>query len=413
MVRMSGDELELMTYLEPGNPKVEEIIDRIIREIASRFHPRSIIITGGFGRNEASVIDDGGKLKFLSDCEILIASRWPISRSATSKLAKELSQKTGLEIVLQDSTRFRAYSWPGIPLVVLSKVWRPSIAFYELKHGSRVVFGENILERIPDIKPQDIPLWEGIRLMFNRMAGAIRFFPISEEGREETIYWINKVIFACQDALLLSLGQYHYSYEERNIMFRELFPNHFSELNERLPNFLPLATKATDYKLRPAKGAYSQDVTELWFDTAKICDEVFRYVIKWDMGITFDSYLEFQERYLKHPNVRRKYYLGIISLPMYRNATTTLRMIAADSCRFPPLRLIASIGTPWQHLVHSVLPLVYFGLSREEKVNEPLLKQARNTISLFKKLKSPNENPFEEWRYIREQAIELWHTLCY
>ena len=62
-------------YLALDDPQVDRIMADIVAEIASHFRPRSIIMTGGFGRDEASVIDYGGKLKFLSDCEILIASR--------------------------------------------------------------------------------------------------------------------------------------------------------------------------------------------------------------------------------------------------------------------------------------------------------------------------------------------------
>lgn len=411
MARLSGDDMRI--YLETGNPRVKEIMDGIIQEIVSRFHPKSIIVAGGFGRNEASVIEDGDRLKFLSDCEIVMASRWQISQSAINRLALELSQKTGLRIILNDSIRLRIYSRTHIPSMVSNKVWRPSIRYYDLKHGSMVVFGDNILERLPNVKPQDIPLWEGIVLIFNRMAEALTFLPYNRQEQDESIYWINKVIFACQDALLVSVGQYHYSYKMRNLMFEELFPNHFSELNERLPKFLPLASKATHYKLRPTKAACPEDVMGLWFDAAEICNEVFKYIIKRDMGITFDSYVEFQEKYLKHPNVRRKYYLGITSFPVFRNAITALRMMATNSYRFLPPKLIANIGVPWQHIVYSIIPLVYFGPSREGKINELQLKQARDTLSLFKRLKPQNKNPADEWRYIKEQTIELWHTLCY
>ncbi len=400
-------------YLAFDNLRVDGVMADIVAEIAYRFRPRSIVVTGGFGRGEASVFEEDGGLKFLSDCEILVSSRRPISRSAINRLALELGPKAGLEIVLHDSLRFRIYSWARIPPVISGRLWRPSIAYYELKHGSRVVFGEDILGRIPDIKPQDIPLWEGIRLMLNRIAAALNYFPADGRGRDESIYWINKVIFACQDALLLSVRQYHSSYSSRNLLFQELFPRHFSELNRRLPRFLSLASRATDYKLRPSKDAYPEDLPELWFDAAEICDQVFRYVIEKDMNITFDTCAEFQKRYQGHPKVRGEYYLGITSLPVFHNATTALRMLTHDSCRFPLPGLIARFRTPWKHIVYSTIPLVYFGLSREGEVSEPQLRQARNTISLFKRLEPQKQDPVEEWRYIKGQTLELWHTLCY
>ena len=152
---------------------------------------------------------------------------------------------------------------------------------------------------------------------------------------------------------------------------------------------------------------------ELWLGAVEICDQVFRYILKKDADITFDTYAEFQERYLKHRNVRGKYYVGIISLPVFHNITTALRMITADSCRFPLPELMANIRTPWKHIVYSVIPLVYFGLSWGGKVNELQLEQARSTVSLFKRLEPQNQDPVKEWRYIKEQAYELWHALCY
>ena len=399
-------------YLELGNPRVEEIIDGVIDEIVLSLRPKSISLIGSFGRNEVSFIEDGEKLKFLSDCEISTVCNRYVSRGTIKRLSQDITQRTGLEIVLTNSITLLLYSWFRIPSWVSDKLWRPSIVNYERGCGARVVFGENILERIPRIESGDIPLWEGIRLMFNRMAESLKYFPTDGQDRDESIYWINKVIFACQDALLLSTKQYHYSYKTRNLRFQEAFPNQFSELNERLPKFLPLASRATDYKLRVRKDAYPEDLTELWFDAAEICDTVFRYIIKQDMNITFDTYEEFQGKYLKHPNVRCRYYLGIISSPIFRNITTTIRMVKSDSCMFPPSQLMMKFRTPWRHIVYSLIPLVYFGLSRQGEVNDFHLKQVRDTLSLFKRLKPQSQSPVEEWGYMKEQTIDLWHTLC-
>jgi len=399
-------------YLELGNPGVEEIIDGIIDEIVHSLHPKSIILSGSFGRNEVSFIEDVGELKFLSDCEITTVCNRYISSGALKRLSLDISQRTGLEIVLHNSIKLLLYSWFRVPSWISSRLWRPSIVNYERGCGAKVVFGENILAKMPGIESGDIPLWEGIKLMFNRMAESLKYSPVDGQERDESIYWINKVIFACQDALLLSFKQYHHSYKTRNLRFQQIFPNHFSELNERLPEFLPLALKATDYKLGARKDAYPEDLRQLWFDAAKICGTVFRYIINRDMDITFDTYVEFQERYLRHPQVRGNYYLGVISSPTFHNIITAVRMIATDSCRFPSPQLIVKFGTPWRHIIYSLIPLVYFGLPERGDADGLYLKQARDTISLFIKLKPQNQNPVEEWRYVKEQVLELWRALC-
>ena len=399
-------------YLELGNSGVEEIIDGVIDEIVSALRPRSVTILGSFGRNEVSFFEDKGKLTFLSDCEISTICNRYVSRRTLRKLATRIYQRTGLEIVLSNSVILLLYSKFRIPSPVAQRMWRPTIVNYERSEGARVVYGENILERMPKIEADDIPVWEGIRLMFNRMVEALRYFPIGQQGREESIYWINKVIFACQDVLLLSIKQYHYSYKERNIRFQQVFPKYFSELNKMLPKFLDLATKATEYKLSAGTTHYPEDLTGLWFNVAEICDTIFTYIIKKDMNIVFDSYEEFQERYLKHPGLKGKYYLGVIASPIFHNIVTGLKITGAGPGRFPSVRLALKLRTPWQHIVYSLIPLVYFGLSRDGEVNMPLVRQARDTLLLFKKLNPQNQSPLEEWGYIKDETINLWQRLC-
>lgn len=399
-------------YLQLDNTEVEAAIDTAVDKIVLTLHPRSVMLLGSFGRNEVSFIDYGEKLKFLSDCEISIVCNRYVSRRMLRGLSSAIAQETGLEVALISSLTLLLYSRFRIPSWVLRRIWRPSIVNYEREKGGKVVFGENILESLPKIESADIPLWEGIRLMFNRMVEALKHFPPERQNRDEAIYWINKIVFACQDALLLSIKQYHYSYRTRNLRFQEMFPRHFKELKERLPKFLPLASRATDYKLKATEDAYPEDLTELWFDAAEICDTTFRYIIKQDMNISFDTYQEFQEGYLGNPKVRRNYYLGIIASLVLHNINTLIRMITSTSCRFPPSQLMLKCCLPWRHIIYSVIPLVYFGLSRQGRVNEPDLKQARKVLSLFKRLKPGNEAPLEEWKYIKEQTIDLWQTLC-
>lgn len=402
-------------YSKVDDPRIVDVINIIRDEIVKRFQPASIVIAGGFGRGEASFLEEDGEFKALSDCEVAIVSNRPISKKKLAKLSRELTRRTGMEVVISNSLLLRAYTRFPVPAMVSRKIWRPSIQHFDLKEGSQVIYGQNILNRLPAIRPEEIPLWEGIRLMLNRMAASLSYFPVGSTDieRSEAIYWINKVIIACQDALLLSIRYYHYSYEARNLMLQEIFPRRFSELNIKIPKFLPLAARAAEYKLRPEKGAYTEDLSELWFDTAEMCDQVFRYIIREDMGFTFNNYADFQPKYLGHLNIRKKYYLGVVPSSILQNIIIIKRMILADSYRTPSLRLLAGIRTPWKHIVYSLIPLVYFGMSKQGKIDTTQLELARKTLSLFKQLKPKNNDPVQEWRYIKEQAVELWHRLCY
>ena len=90
-----------MKYVE--NPKINEKVAKIIGELkdelVSQFHPKSIIISGSFGKGEATVIEENGKLKFLSDCEvILIPYKWIFNRGKLEKFEQNFYKRTGLKV---------------------------------------------------------------------------------------------------------------------------------------------------------------------------------------------------------------------------------------------------------------------------------------------------------------------------
>jgi len=411
-----------MTYTQKytfnGDPviekKVNEVIERLTDEIVIHLRPKSIILIGSFGRGEAMVNLNGRELKFISDCDIIVISNKYISRKTMEKVSFEIAQKTGLETGIS-----------GIELSIyfmlsriFPKIWEPSIDNYEMKYGSRVVYGEDCLQKIPDFKPEDIPLWEGIRLILNRMIESLKSFSTgylstsaSKEKERNLIFWINKIILACQDALLISIKKYHHSYKIRNDIFQEVFPAYFRELSRELPQFFSLTLQATKCRLNPDE-PYSGNILDLWFRTAEICDKVFRYIIEMDTGITFDTYLEFQEKYLVHPHIRRKYYRGLTPFPVYQNLRSMAKMLYCSG-RLPRFKSLVRAGTPWTHIIYSTIPLIYFSVSKDGKIDEALLVKAKQRLSLLRKLKPINMGVSREWEYVKKQILDLWQGMCY
>ena len=402
--------------------RISELVKQITDEIVARFQPRSVILKGSFARGEASVIIKDEPLKFLSDCEIVVVPGKRIKRDETHKLSVRLTQGMGLDIhigpiepELDFCLRFHLRN--KIP---------PSIENYELKYGSAILYGENYLEKIPDFKPQDIPVWEGIRLIFNRMIESLNYLFIDEmyqntrssglriplETSPRLLFQTYKTILACQDALLLSVKEYHHSYKVRNEIFRGVFQKYFGDLSGWLPKFLLLTMEATNHKLKPS-GTYSACGTELWFDVVEVCDNVLRYIMEVDMGITFNSYLEFQEIYLAHPHIRRKYYRGLTPFPLYQNLRSIAKMLIVGAGKLPRPKSLTKLWTPWTHIIYSTIPLIYFSLSKNGGLDEILLTKARKNTSIFRKLGPVNPDIFREWEYIGKQVIDLRDTICY
>lgn len=396
-------------YTELDNPVVEKKIEDVIRlmrnEIIMRFHPKAIILNGSFGKGEVTLIEDSRGLRFLSDCEVIIIPyKYIFNRSKVDEFESNFDERTGLKVGVS-GVKLSIYSL----FHFLNRKLKPTIANYDLKWGSKVIYGKNYLGRIPDVKPEEIPLWEGIKLLLNRMAEALEYFSFKNHN-EEMVFWTDKIILACQDALLLSLGEYHYSYRKKNEMFQNLFPENFEELKEELQNFLDLTIEATERKLNGTRNV--DDPIGYWFDTAKICDKVFRYVIKKDMDMEFGDYMEFQEKYLRHQKIR-SYSSGFFSLPICQNLRSAAKMWVFGH-KLPTVKLMQKIMIPWRHVVYSMIPAVYFGLSRSSEVNYNMLEKIENNLTLLKASSDYGQNNVKlEGKYIKKQILAAWRVICY
>lgn len=397
--RSSGADL-MGEYTELGNNTIEKTVDDIISnvtaQLVSHFRPRSIILAGSFGRGEASIGNYRGKLEFLSDCEVvLVANRYLSTQRINKKLSTVIAQENMPKFVIRSSIALPVYSL--IPL--RSFLWKPNVWNYDLKYGSRTVYGQNYLEKMPGFKPDQIPAWEGIRLIFNRIAEALKYFPTGDtlstpEQERETTFWITKIILACQDALLIAEGSYHVSCRMRNELFQKSFGQNFAGLQRELSRFPSLTAKATNHKLK--QESFGTDTRELWFDTAKICDAVLRYLLRQKMNINFDNYLELQEKFMGRAVLR---YL----MTLARKFSTRSFVLA-----LPP---VIRAGGSWLQLIYPAVALLYFSFTRDGVIDKPLLDRARNTASLFVQMKPIHSDPIEEWKYLRDEIYHLWYAL--
>jgi hypothetical protein len=388
-----------MKYVEDPklNERVAKVIEELKEEIVSRFRPKSIIITGSFGRGEAKVVEEGGKLKFLSDCEvILIPYKWIFSRKKLDEFEREFYERTGLKVEIWG---FAPTIYLCIPF--LNKRMKPLIVYYDLKYGSKVVYGKNYLEKIPSFKPADIPVWEGIRLLLNRMAEALEHF--STDSSYEMFFWCDKIVLACQDALLLTIGKYTPSYRERNRVFRGLIEQFDLSCIQTLADF---AASATSRKLK--RENFPSNSMEYWFQVSKICDEVLRYVLKKGYGIEFSDYVKFQEKYLK--SELKNYTTLPFNNPVLQNLFRFAKKIILRYT-LPTSKMLLKLRTRWSHLIYSHIPLLYFGVAEKLEVNTKYLDII---IDLLGKLGCNIEvknRDFENWFEVKEVFVKIWHQL--
>ncbi len=385
------------------NAWVARVVETLKQELVTQFHPKSIVLAGSLGRGEASVAATGDRLEFRSDAEVIIIPNWHVfTQGRLKQFGEDFYQRTGLRVSL--SGVILSFE---LLLPCLARKIRPTIDSYDLKYGSTVIYGKNYLNRIGDIQPESIPVWEGIRLLFNRMAEALELFPRGAEP--SLVYQLDKITLACQDSLLLLLHRYNPSWRERNRLFEQVFPEHFAHLAPRVPDLLALTQEATRRKLN---GNVSVEPhPELWFDTGRVCDHIFRYVIEKGTGIIIKDYLDFQQRYMAYPGLK-EYIRLPFGNPVCQNLWSSLRWLSLSHA-LPPVYLMGKLRTRWAHLIYSTIPLIYFGRLPGNEIAEPYLNRVLDVIASIEGRKITYRRPLEGWEYARRQVIDYWHKMCW
>ena len=403
------------------NEKVSKVMEDVIEEVVNQFNPKSIIIMGSLGRGEGLVSEDpDGNILFHSDCEMVIYPHYNIfKRKEIREFRDHIHKKYGIKLDLGGFKFTMLYSSKMSKSMKLA----PTIENYDLKYGSFVVYGENVLDEIEQICCEDIPLWEGLRLVFNRMAELLELFSLdiresylSRECQQEICYRINKLILAGQDLLLIRSKRYHPSYIHRNIIFQNVFPKEYEELCAKIPGFTVLTISSTSARLDNAHVSDMNPFT-LWDEALVYIDEILRYILSQEFGISYNTYFEFREHFLSNPHATNECYRGLSSCPMYQNT----KCILINALLFKNFFLVkGSIrAKPWFQLVYSAIPVLYFSTYRGNTQRNSIQNfgDDRNFISLLDGLPLSDDvvmsDRKEDWNDVRRKIIMLWKSICY
>jgi predicted nucleotidyltransferase len=173
----------------------------------------AIYLVGSFGRSEGAAYFDGDRWRALNDYDLLIVSSSTVSDAdVLKKLGHKLAQTLRVDFV--------DIGW--LSRSALRKL-SPSIANYDLKNASLCLAGHDVLEDIPKFDVREIPAFEFVQLICNRIAGILSTkLPLSTRSPQ---YRTNQYVKACAavgDVAIYLGKQYHPSYSERQKMFVSL-----------------------------------------------------------------------------------------------------------------------------------------------------------------------------------------------
>lgn len=204
---------------------------------------RSLVLTGGFARGEGTVLDGVPQ----NDYDFVAVRGLGRPREPYPAIADRLGRLLGLHVDLAAVPAWRLRRAPA------------SIFWYETALRGRVLWGEDLLHRIPIRNPADLDPGEGLRLLGNRAAGLLLATEV-EDGYAVRLQ-AAKALLAALDVHLLAAGEFAPSQAERWRRFQALLAA--KQAPPALLMSAPLVAWAFRFKTDPA-AAGQRDPEDAW-----------------------------------------------------------------------------------------------------------------------------------------------------
>lgn len=350
----------------------------------------AIVMIGGYSRGEGSVEISGDKIIPMGDYDFMVVNRSPhfnLSGVNLSDLARAFN------VGHIDVSNY----WVGLLPYVPRKIF-----WYELKFGSRVIFGDSkILDAIPIQGPEDIDLCEGISLMFNRLDGLLRHFdphflsrlpPLQK--KRTLVFEAAKGILACGDSLLVLRRKYNYSYRKRLDILRSMIPTDFQELLDANPNFMNDFEQVTDFKLKPDFGKVENPM-KLWTTARQYLLNTIVYYWKEWIGFNGTDSARFAEALLTRSrfSVRDYFVYNFLSRANPR-----------------PVKTLFQFDRSFSGIIRASLFLLAASIV-DDKIESNLVDRATeiiSTIAVLEKESVSNKTIRDKWMSVRDIVDRAW-----
>jgi hypothetical protein len=372
-------------YTPQADPRVDDAIERQLRravEAIRETHPatEAVFLLGGFGRAEGSAIVKEGNARALNDYDLLVISGDETGRRPLRELSKTLADAFGIDYV--DIGLWSPAVLDRLP---------PTIFNYDLRHGAQVLFGHaELLDRIPRFTSKQLPPWEGVQLLLNRMAGLLSGFALrGEPSSLEPVglqYFRNQVVkalLACGDALIVQEGAYRHRYAERREVLR------LWDRDGKLPPWLGRKAvaridQAYGEKLAPGSAPWPDDVG-LMVEFLPTLERVFLRCLSRYLSREVSSLASAADAYLDTHRLGR-----------LARALAVLRPVA---------------GVPQRHVVYASLPLILFSLPLLHSDN--LARLARKAHIVLRGAEERGRMNDGGWDALRRVGVQLWERHCH
>ena len=336
-------------------------LDLITQIILNQFtNVESIILAGGFGRGEGSVLIVNNDIQPINDYDIYI-------------ITKNNSKIVDLENLRNSILKRIQIRQVDIELIQAKKLkyLKPTMANYDLKYASYVFYGnKKILESIPFIDSSKLSLREGRTPLLLYLISILQSYPGEKDSQitDNEKFWIyqqiSKSILGWSSALLILHGKYHSSYIEREKIFKEIINNEV---------WCELVQKATQFKVSPFLDI-KEDLYSLWYLNKQEHMKVLMLFLSQYYNKQYSDWVTVIKDYRNdYENIVRKFFGWLLNKKIYKDRINL-----------------------------TVIELLVLLAKSENNIDEKLLKVINNEINKFNK----NRNNNYSWELARKFCID-------
>jgi hypothetical protein len=246
-----------------ADPAIDAVVERhlgLIRDtlLAADDRIQALVLVGGFGRGEGTVIRDGGGFRPYNDYDLVVIHPRPGECGPVVASLPRLARQLGLGHV-------------DAEIMSAGELARasPSMHVHDMVHGGHVFHGDPaILSSVParSAAGDQVGVGPASQLLLNRLTCLLECVrgehfaapPRTAEERFGIAYFAGKVLLSVAAAMLAERRAHATSYVERARRFRRAFPHD--------PDLCRAVDEATAFKLDPPReppgGA---ETVALWF----------------------------------------------------------------------------------------------------------------------------------------------------
>lgn len=404
--------------------KIYEKLKVVIDEIKGDIPLISLILVGGFGRGEGSVKIEKDEVTPLNDFDLYAIAEKKVSEKKINQIARRIEKKLGSKgYSLEKFSPFDFYI--DLRVLTLDQLGAvlPLIKYYEMKHASYVIGGEDVRDIIPDFKTEDIPFSEGVRFLFNRMSHILEWRPlhfgeVPEWQRQTLSFAITKVYLEIVTALSLIGGFYAPTYIERLKGFKKDYRRTFPGLAAKFPKLADDVEFFTNLKLEFDLEAM-KDLESEWFRARTYILETSLFYCQKCFGVrNWEDFLErtskkYLQPYLK-VMIKRKTGLkvGKASLlalnylaQMYLTFAWFLKVSKASREFYLPI--LTSFKDPGLR-IFACLPSLISCIDRDGNINQLKFKKAGRVLQRIYPVKLEEDANLQTFNNLRKAYIDAW-----